>query len=92
MSLFFKTLALTVSVLGGAIGYILNFIIINYKLRSLDKYNYVVFIGSIWFIPFLSTYPVSSAILQTGIHYNKVGDFGWSEYYGGQGVYNRVIV
>jgi len=91
ISFFFKTLALTVRVLGGLVGYVLNFIIVNYKLSSLKSYNYVNFIGSMWFIPFLSTHPTSVATLKSAKSYMKVGDFGWSEYYGGQGVYNRVI-
>lgn len=76
MPLFFKTLALRVRVLGGAIGYILNFITVNYKLSSLNKYDYVRFIGSIWFIPFLSTYPTRFSTLKVGSYYIKVGDFG----------------
>lgn len=91
MPLFFKTLALRVRVLGGAIGYILNFIIVNYKLSSLNNYNYVSFMGSMWFIPFLSTYPTSYRTLKVGRYYIKVADFGWSEYYGGQGIYKTVI-
>ena len=87
----FKTLALRVRILGGLIGYILNFIIINYTLICLKLYNYVNFIGCIWFIPFLSTYPTSYSMLSIGNYYAKVGDFGWSEYYGGQGAYKIVI-
>lgn len=88
---FFKTLALRVRFLGGLIGYILNFIIVNYKLLSLRNYNYVNFIGSMWFIPFLSTYPIRKSSLSIATYYIKVGDFGWSEYYGGQGVYKTIM-
>merc|ERR1711874_356151 len=88
ITLFFKTLALRVRVIGGLIGYILNFIIVNYKLLSLRKYSYVNFMG---FIPFLSTYPTRKRTLNIGTYYIKVGDFGWSEYYGGQGIYKTVI-
>jgi len=91
ITLFFKTLALRVRVIGGLIGYILNFIIVNYKLLSLRKYSYVNFMGSMWFIPFLSTYPTRKRTLNIGTYYIKVGDFGWSEYYGGQGIYKTVI-
>ena len=91
MSLFFKTLALRVRVLGALIGYILNFMIVNYKLISLFSYNYVRFIGSIWFIPFLSTYTTRLSTLNIGENYMKVADYGWSEYYGGQGIYKTFI-
>ena len=91
ITLFFKTLALRVRVLGGLIGYVLNFIIVNYKLLSIKNYRYVNFIGSIWFIPFLSTYPTRKWTLNIGTYYIKIGDFGWSEYYGGQGIYKTVM-
>jgi len=87
----FKTLALSVRFIGGLIGYILNFILVNYKLACLRYYSYVNFIGSIWFIPFLSTYTTSLRTLKIGDLYIKVADFGWSEYYGGQGIYKFII-
>lgn len=73
------------------VGYFLNFIIVNFKLNSLKFYNCVLFIGSMWFLPFLSTYPVRLRTLNIGNYYAKIGDFGWSEYYGGQGAYKSII-
>ena len=87
----FKTLALRVRILGGSIGYIFNFIFINYKLACLKYYSYINFIGSIWFIPFLTTNPTRLRTLIIGDYYIKVADFGWSEYYGGQGIYKYII-
>nr|YP_009545521.1 NADH dehydrogenase subunit 5 [Metapenaeopsis barbata]AYO45599.1 NADH dehydrogenase subunit 5 [Metapenaeopsis barbata] len=87
MSFVFKTLALSVSMVGGFIGYMLNLNIVNYELNSLKSYSVTVFSGSMWFMPFLSTYGVSKSFLQGGEYYQKVGDAGWSEYYGGQGIY-----
>jgi len=91
MPFIFKTLALSVRVLGGLVGYLFNFIIINYKLSSIKQYKIVSFIGGIWFIPFLSTYPTRFLTLKVGDYYTKVADFGWSEYYGGQGAYKSII-
>lgn len=71
-----KTLALTVRVLGGIIGYLFNFIIVNYNLNSLSHYKYVLFVGSMWFIPFLSTYPTRYSVLSRGDKYAKLIDFG----------------
>nr|YP_009512807.1 NADH dehydrogenase subunit 5 [Metapenaeus affinis]AXK15199.1 NADH dehydrogenase subunit 5 [Metapenaeus affinis] len=87
MSLGFKTLALSVSLVGGAIGYMLNLMAVNYSLNSLKSYGSTVFLGSMWFMPFLSTYGVSKGFLKGGGKYQMVGDMGWSEYYGGQGIY-----
>jgi len=86
----FKTLALTVRFMGGAIGYILNLGAVNYSLISLKKYRKTVFMGSMWFIPFLSTQGISKNFLKRGSMFQRVGDIGWSEYYGGQGVYKII--
>nr|YP_009512601.1 NADH dehydrogenase subunit 5 [Benthonectes filipes]AXJ93166.1 NADH dehydrogenase subunit 5 [Benthonectes filipes] len=87
MSLGFKTLALSVSALGGVLGYMLNLGVVNYALNSLNYYPSTVFVGSMWFMPYLSTYGVSKEFLKSGDLFQKVGDSGWSEYYGGQGIY-----
>ena len=84
----FKTLALRVRLIGGGIGYILNISAVSYKLNSIKFYNETVFCGSIWFIPYLSTRGIREKFLISGELYQKVGDRGWSEYYGGQGVYS----
>nr|WOR85582.1 NADH dehydrogenase subunit 5 [Penaeus indicus] len=91
MSPFFKMLALIVSIIGGIVGYMLNLNAVNYKLNSLNGYEFVVFGGSMWFMPFLSTYGVSKGFLSSGETYQKVGDMGWSEYYGGQGIYSFIM-
>lgn len=88
---FFKILALIVISIGGILGYILNLNTVNYQLNSLNAYSFVVFSGSIWFIPFLSTYAIRKKFLEGGRKYQKVGDIGWSEYYGGQGIYTFII-
>lgn len=87
MSLGFKLLALLVRAVGGFIGYMLNITAVNYSLMSLRKYDLVVFSGSIWFIPFISTRGVSNLPLAVGQKYHQYMDRGWSEYYGGQGSY-----
>ena len=83
----YKLLALIVRVVGGVIGYIYNIIILNYQLNFLLHYNVIVFWGSIWFIPFLSTRGIRKIFLDLGNKYHKFCDIGWREYYGGQGVY-----
>lgn len=83
----FKTLALRVRLIGGLIGYILNIRAVSYELNSIKLYDKTVFCGSIWFIPYLSTRVLREKFLLSGELYQKVGDRGWSEYYGGQGVY-----
>lgn len=90
MRFFMKTLALSVSVVGGALGYFINIGSFNYILNSLKNYDLTIFLGSIWFIPYLSTRGTVNSFLSVGAHFQRVGDNGWFEYYGGQGVYYRI--
>nr|YP_009239928.1 NADH dehydrogenase subunit 5 [Leptodius sanguineus]AMN14562.1 NADH dehydrogenase subunit 5 [Leptodius sanguineus] len=82
-----KSLVLVVSLIGGLSGYILNMMNTSYKLSSLGSYEVVVMAGSMWFMPFLSTFKNSELSLFTGTYLQKVGDKGWYEYLGGQGIY-----
>nr|YP_008379287.1 NADH dehydrogenase subunit 5 [Nautilocaris saintlaurentae]AGS12706.1 NADH dehydrogenase subunit 5 [Nautilocaris saintlaurentae] len=92
LSLELKLLALVVSLVGGLIGYLLNMMTVNYLLKSIKQYHSVVFVGSMWFMPFLSTRGVSNLFLKAGSFYHQVGDSGWSEHYGGQGSYNLFMM
>nr|UJG45404.1 NADH dehydrogenase subunit 5 [Rhithrogena germanica] len=85
-----KTLALTVSLIGGWLGYEIAKFGVGQQSKSLSQYNPVVFMGSMWFMPFLSTFGVSSFPLTTGLNMVKSMDQGWSEMMGGQGIYNSL--
>nr|YP_010454750.1 NADH dehydrogenase subunit 5 [Notacanthurus lamellosus]QZZ23926.1 NADH dehydrogenase subunit 5 [Notacanthurus lamellosus] len=87
LPLFLKTLALTVSLSGGWLGYEMAKFGIGESAKSLSYYNKVVFMGSMWFMPFLSTYGVSKIPLSYGSKLVKSMDQGWSEFMGGQGIY-----
>nr|YP_009034580.1 NADH dehydrogenase subunit 5 [Lithodes nintokuae]BAO94249.1 NADH dehydrogenase subunit 5 [Lithodes nintokuae] len=91
MSLSIKMLTLFISVIGGALGYLLNMMTIDYKLKSFGIYNMVVFMGSMWFMPFISTLNFSKNSLMGGASFYKLCDKGWSETLGGQGLFNSVI-
>nr|YP_010463416.1 NADH dehydrogenase subunit 5 [Peltoperlopsis sagittata]UUK29392.1 NADH dehydrogenase subunit 5 [Peltoperlopsis sagittata] len=82
-----KTLALSVSLLGGWFGYELAKFSLSYDLRSIQNNFLVSFIGSMWFMPFLSTYGVSVGPLRLGNLMVKSFDQGWSERLGAQGLY-----
>nr|QFQ01325.1 NADH dehydrogenase subunit 5 [Acanthephyra smithi] len=87
----FKILALAVSLVGGLVGYLLNMMTVNYLLSSIKQYYLVVFAGSMWFMPFLSTRGISNLFLLSGGYYHQIGDSGWSEFYGGQGSYSLFV-
>nr|YP_010462912.1 NADH dehydrogenase subunit 5 [Epeorus gibbus]UUJ36765.1 NADH dehydrogenase subunit 5 [Epeorus gibbus] len=83
-----KTLALTVSLSGGWLGYELAKFKVGEEAKSMRGYGFVVFVGSMWFMPFLSTRGVSGAPLGLGNRLVKSMDQGWSEVFGGQGVFS----
>jgi NADH-ubiquinone oxidoreductase chain 5 len=57
------------------------------SLISVHLYGTSSFVGSMWFMPFFSTYGVSFGPLGIGYRTTKVFDSGWMEYFGGQGLY-----
>nr|YP_009407077.1 NADH dehydrogenase subunit 5 [Halocaridinides fowleri]ASA39626.1 NADH dehydrogenase subunit 5 [Halocaridinides fowleri] len=83
-----KLLALIVSGIGGLVGYTLNLASETSSLVSLSNYGMVLFAGSMWFMPFLSTRGVTKSFLWGAQKYSQLGDFGWMEYYGAQGAYS----
>nr|UUJ36791.1 NADH dehydrogenase subunit 5 [Epeorus sp. 01 ZXM-2022a] len=82
-----KTLALMVSLSGGWLGYELAKFKVGEEVKSVRKYGPVVFMGSMWFMPFLSTWGVCGVPLGLGSHLVKAMDQGWSEAFGGQGLF-----
>ena len=86
-----KILPLMVRVVGALVGYFLNLIRRIGKLISLKAYNLVTFAGSIWFLPYLSVFGLTSKILFIGSSVYNVGDRGWTENWGGQGSYTTRI-
>uniref|UniRef100_A0AAU7YV56 NADH-ubiquinone oxidoreductase chain 5 n=1 Tax=Rhaphidophora duxiu TaxID=3229864 RepID=A0AAU7YV56_9ORTH len=87
LPLLLKLLALLVSVFGGYFGYELSKFALSYDLQSLKNYLLVSFLGSMWFMPLISTYGVNYAPLKMGKEVFKCFDQGWSEEFGGQSIY-----
>nr|UZH35955.1 NADH dehydrogenase subunit 5 [Phlugiolopsis punctata] len=87
LPLWMKTLALIVSVLGGWLGYELSKFSVSYDLQSLKFYLMSCFVGSMWFMPFISTYGINYLPLMLGNIVYKSFDQGWSEDWGGQMIY-----
>nr|YP_009176799.1 NADH dehydrogenase subunit 5 [Portunus sanguinolentus]ALJ10998.1 NADH dehydrogenase subunit 5 [Portunus sanguinolentus] len=86
LSAFMKSVVIMISILGGLVGYLSNMMSANFTLKSLSKYDLIVFMGSMWFMPALSTLKMSEKSLNSGKYMEKVLDKGWFEFYGGQGV------
>nr|ALM30841.1 NADH dehydrogenase subunit 5 [Procambarus fallax] len=91
LSSFMKGLVLLLLLVGSFIGYTLNIMSLNETLNSLSLYFFSSFSGSMWFMPFLSSMKLNYCILSLGKSYDKVGDKGWSEYFGGQGGFSAIM-
>nr|AMW67859.1 NADH dehydrogenase subunit 5 [Nevrorthus apatelios] len=87
LPIYLKLLALIVSILGAWMGYELAKFSLSWKLNSLKTYFYVTFMGSMWFMPTLSTLGMNLFFLKLGYQLIKTMDQGWSEYFGGQSIY-----
>nr|YP_009707722.1 NADH dehydrogenase subunit 5 [Palaemon sinensis]QES95229.1 NADH dehydrogenase subunit 5 [Palaemon sinensis] len=88
LSPFFKMLVMLVTLVGGFIGYSLNMMAVSFNLKSLKFYRGAVFSSSMWFLPLLSTLGSATWVLKSGVFYYQLADSGWSESWGGQGMYS----
>nr|YP_009532930.1 NADH dehydrogenase subunit 5 [Eumantispa harmandi]AMW67937.1 NADH dehydrogenase subunit 5 [Eumantispa harmandi]AYG51265.1 NADH dehydrogenase subunit 5 [Eumantispa harmandi] len=85
-----KFMALLVSLMGGYLGYEIYQYKISWNLFIKNKFNLINFLGSMWFMPFLSTVGMNMFILDQGFKIIKSIDQGWNEYFGGQLIYKKM--
>nr|YP_010025553.1 NADH dehydrogenase subunit 5 [Sarcophaga pauciseta]QOQ35852.1 NADH dehydrogenase subunit 5 [Sarcophaga pauciseta] len=88
---YLKLLTLMVCIIGGLMGYLVSHISLFFFNKALNNYNSSYFLGSMWFMPYISTYGVMSYSLILGKMVVKSFDLGWSEYFGGQQLYNSLV-
>nr|UBN08742.1 NADH dehydrogenase subunit 5 [Geoscapheus woodwardi] len=88
---YLSVLVILVSLIGGWIGYELSKIGIGEDNYSLNFNNLSGFLGSMWYMPYLSTYGVLLSPLTVGYFSMKSFDVGWNEYFGGQGIFNMYM-
>nr|AGC22262.1 NADH dehydrogenase subunit 5 [Prionotropis hystrix] len=88
---YLKFLTMLVALLGAYLGYLISNLSLSYILFSLSSLSCVSFIGSMWFMPFLSTKFISYLPLKYGYLSSKSFDYGWGELFGGQGLYSLLI-
>nr|QWQ55632.1 NADH dehydrogenase subunit 5 [Ocellarnaca sp.] len=82
-----KGLTLIVCLIGGWIGYEISKFALSYELYSFKYYWLTNLLGSMWFMPMISTYGVNYVPLKLGDVVNKIYDQGWSEEFGAQNIY-----
>nr|QVL29376.1 NADH dehydrogenase subunit 5 [Ceratitis rubivora] len=88
---YLKLLTLFVCILGGLIGYLISNVSLYYFNKSLNKYLLSYYFGSMWFMPYISTYGIINYPLILGGVVLKSFDQGWSEFLGGQNLYNQLV-
>nr|YP_010626509.1 NADH dehydrogenase subunit 5 [Paraliodrosophila antennata]WBK17645.1 NADH dehydrogenase subunit 5 [Paraliodrosophila antennata] len=86
-----KMLTTVMCLLGGFLGYFISFMKLYSLNKSLIFYNISNFLGSMWFMPYLSTYGIIFYPLNYGQIVVKSFDQGWSEYFGGQHLYQKLV-
>nr|YP_009142423.1 NADH dehydrogenase subunit 5 [Platycnemis foliacea]AKH04359.1 NADH dehydrogenase subunit 5 [Platycnemis foliacea] len=87
---FLKTLAFLVTFLGAGIGYLFSGGNYNYNMISIYYTTWTYFVGSMWFMPFISTKGFVMPFLSSGSFMTKSFDHGWCETFGGQGIFNVI--
>nr|AVN67375.1 NADH dehydrogenase subunit 5 [Diploptera punctata] len=91
LPLYLKLLVIFVSIVGGWIGFEISSLSVGSKVKSLHYSSVTSFMGSMWNMPYISTFGVSFFPLQLGYNSLKSFDGGWNEYFGGQGLYNSLM-
>lgn len=85
-----KILTLTVCFIGAFFGYLLSNVSFYFYNKALNLSNFRSFVGGIWFIPLLSSLGLIFYPFYIGMLVVKRFDQGWSEYFGGQHLYNKL--
>nr|WRM53925.1 NADH dehydrogenase subunit 5 [Linnaemya omega] len=88
---YLKLLTLLVCLMGGFLGYLISNIQFFFFNKSLNNYYFSYFLGSMWFMPYISTYGMMNYPLMIGNMVIKSFDQGWSEYFGGQQIYYSLM-
>nr|YP_009112207.1 NADH dehydrogenase subunit 5 [Drosophila incompta]AIY56331.1 NADH dehydrogenase subunit 5 [Drosophila incompta] len=91
LPLYMKLLTLFVCITGGLTGYMISLSNLYSINKSFKFYNFTNYLGSMWFMPYISTYGIIFFPLSYGQVVSKSFDQGWSEYFGGQHLYQKLM-
>nr|AML26001.1 NADH dehydrogenase subunit 5 [Staphylinidae sp. BMNH 1274240] len=86
---YMKIMALIVTIIGGLVGYEFSKFNLSYSLKSMNYLSLSLFFSSMWNMPILSTYGINYYPIYSGVFIYKFMDQGWSEYLGGQNLFNQ---
>nr|YP_009171520.1 NADH dehydrogenase subunit 5 [Pseudothericles compressifrons]AJW76363.1 NADH dehydrogenase subunit 5 [Pseudothericles compressifrons] len=90
LPIYLKLMTMIVVMVGLYFGYYV-FSSLNMNSNNISLYLISSFLGSMWFMPFLSTSFLSFFPLKLGYYSSSIMDYGWLEMMGGQGLYNLFI-
>nr|YP_010895256.1 NADH dehydrogenase subunit 5 [Psilota atra]WJW73821.1 NADH dehydrogenase subunit 5 [Psilota atra] len=88
---YLKNMTLFVCIMGGLFGYLISKVSLFFVNKSLNNYLFSMFVGSMWFMPYISTYGIISYSLKIGMNVLKNFDQGWSEFMGSQNLYGQLV-
>nr|QLY89608.1 NADH dehydrogenase subunit 5 [Rachispoda cryptochaeta] len=88
---YLKLLTLFVCIVGGLVGYMISNVSLYFYNKSFNNYYMSMFMGSMWFMPYMSTFGIMKYPLILGGVVFKSFDQGWSEYFGGQYLYFNLV-
>nr|AFV08617.1 NADH dehydrogenase subunit 5 [Pollenia rudis] len=88
---YLKMLTLVVCIFGGLMGYLVSNVSLYFYNKAFNNYKFSYFLGSMWFMPYISTYGLINYSLLIGSLVVKSFDQGWSEYWGGQQLYKNLV-
>nr|UJI65707.1 NADH dehydrogenase subunit 5 [Glossina austeni] len=91
LPMYLKLLTLFVCLIGGVVGYLISNVSLFFFNKSMNSYNISYFLGSMWFMPYISTYGIINYYLIGGKISLKSFDQGWSEFMGGQNLYYNLV-
>nr|WEG23092.1 NADH dehydrogenase subunit 5 [Zenillia sp. 2 HNL-2023a] len=91
LPLYLKFMTLFVCIMGGLLGYLISNVSLFFINKSFNSYMFSYFLGSMWFMPYISTYGIINKLLMIGSMVTKSFDQGWSEYFGGQKLYYNLM-
>nr|UPX88753.1 NADH dehydrogenase subunit 5 [Episyrphus balteatus]UXF58132.1 NADH dehydrogenase subunit 5 [Episyrphus balteatus] len=89
---YLKYMTLFVCIVGGLVGYLISNISLFMTNKSLNNYYISVFAGSMWFMPYISTYGIINYSLKLGMNVVMNFDQGWSEFMGSQNLYKQLVI
>nr|UFR82936.1 NADH dehydrogenase subunit 5 [Dynastes hercules hercules] len=90
LSSLMKMMTLVVIFMGIWLGTELSKFSLSYSVKSLVTLKLSLFFSNMWMMPYISTFGVNYYPLLLGEKIYQTIDQGWSEYFGGQNIFNQM--